>query len=76
MSAFALQEEVEDIIYRMGYVIVVSVPVILFIMIVAITCYLVGRNQGRRQAAATVSQYGPPAPPPPFQPPPPRDEKP
>ncbi|KDP29131.1 hypothetical protein JCGZ_16520 [Jatropha curcas] len=47
----------------MGYVIVVSLPLILFILIVALACYLVGRNLGRREAARLPQYYGPPAPP-------------
>ncbi|KAJ9181569.1 hypothetical protein P3X46_009686 [Hevea brasiliensis] len=56
----------------MGYVIVVSLPLILFIIILALACYLLGRNWGRRQAAAAriPQYYGPSAPPPRAQPPP------
>ncbi|KAF2289919.1 hypothetical protein GH714_039172 [Hevea brasiliensis] len=57
---------------EMGYVIVVSLPLILFIIILALACYLLGRNWGRRQAAAAriPQYYGPSAPPPRAQPPP------
>ncbi|CAA0830463.1 Unknown protein [Striga hermonthica] len=51
----------------MGYIIVISLPVILFFLITAIACYLFGRARGRQQS--TGLSYGPPAPaPPPFGP--------
>ncbi|KAG2690144.1 hypothetical protein I3843_09G170200 [Carya illinoinensis] len=46
----------------MGYIVVISLPVILFILIVALAFYLLGRAQGRSQAAR-IPHYGPPAPP-------------
>ncbi|OAY42690.1 hypothetical protein MANES_08G008300v8 [Manihot esculenta] len=49
----------------MGYIIVVSLPLILFILILALACYLIGRNSGRREAARIPQYYGPPAPAPP-----------
>ncbi|GER54308.1 60S ribosomal protein L12 [Striga asiatica] len=46
----------------MGYIIVISLPVILFFLITAIACYLFGRARGRQQS--TGLSYGPPAAPP------------
>ncbi|CAK9172807.1 unnamed protein product [Ilex paraguariensis] len=54
------EEEVEEI---MGYVVVISLPVILFFLIVAIACYLIGRARGREEAVRLPRYYGPPAPP-------------
>lgn len=48
----------------MGFVMVISLPVILFILIVALAFYLLGRADGRREAVLV----GPPVPAPPFQP--------
>ncbi|KAK7337074.1 hypothetical protein VNO77_17633 [Canavalia gladiata] len=53
---------------RMGFVVVVSLPLILFILILALACYLLGRAKGRRQSSSYPQQYGPPAPPPQAQP--------
>ncbi|KAM0990997.1 hypothetical protein ACFX13_009564 [Malus domestica] len=49
---------------QMGYIIVVSAPVILFIMIVALAFYLLGRATGRRQSSTAPQYFGPPVPPP------------
>ncbi|PRQ43563.1 hypothetical protein RchiOBHm_Chr3g0469801 [Rosa chinensis] len=49
----------------MGYIVVLSLPVILFILIVALAFYLLGRANGRREA---VIAGRPPVPAPPFQP--------
>ncbi|KAJ6922919.1 hypothetical protein NC652_016541 [Populus alba x Populus x berolinensis] len=54
----------------MGYVMIVSFPVILFILIVALAFYLLGRGRGRSEAARIPQYHGPPAPPFQFQPPP------
>ncbi|KAL4371320.1 hypothetical protein AHAS_Ahas06G0154000 [Arachis hypogaea] len=51
----------------MGFVVVVSLPLILLILIVALACYLMGRAKGRQQACGYPQQYGPPAPPPQAQ---------
>ncbi|KAI5345437.1 hypothetical protein L3X38_013314 [Prunus dulcis] len=48
----------------MGYVVVVSVPVILFIVIIALAFYLIGRANGRREAVSAQQHFGPPVPPP------------
>ncbi|KAI3474645.1 hypothetical protein Pfo_029830 [Paulownia fortunei] len=48
----------------MGYVVVVSLPVILFFLITAIACYLLGRARGREENVRLPQYYGPPAPPP------------
>ncbi|KAJ0657454.1 putative protein GAPT [Helianthus annuus] len=46
----------------MGYIIVISLPMILLLLIAAIGCYLFGKSRGRTEA--TIPQYyGPPAPP-------------
>ncbi|GMY14760.1 hypothetical protein FCV25MIE_09999 [Fagus crenata] len=45
----------------MGYIMVISLPVILFILIVALAFYLLGRAGGRSEAARQY--HGPPAPP-------------
>ncbi|EXC16204.1 hypothetical protein L484_024375 [Morus notabilis] len=58
----------------MGYIVVLSVPVILFILIVALAFYLLGRARGRSQAESVPQYYGPPAPP--FQAHPPPQDKP
>ncbi|TVU15188.1 hypothetical protein EJB05_38695 [Eragrostis curvula] len=42
---------------------VISIPAILLLIIVALGCYLFGRNRGRAEAAAPP-QFAPPAPPP------------
>jgi hypothetical protein len=47
----------------MGYFVVVSLPVILFIIIVALAFYLLGRARGRSEAGRVPQYYGPPAPP-------------
>ncbi|GFP83164.1 hypothetical protein PHJA_000459800 [Phtheirospermum japonicum] len=47
----------------MGYIVVVSLPVILFFFITAIACYLFGRARGRQENVRLPQYYGPPAPP-------------
>lgn len=49
----------------MGYLFVISFPAILFLLIVAIACYLLGRARGRQEAATLPQHYGPPVPAPP-----------
>nr|DAD28501.1 TPA_asm: hypothetical protein HUJ06_029969 [Nelumbo nucifera] len=45
----------------MGFVVVISLPVILFILILAIACYLLGRARGQTLARPAPPQYyGPP----------------
>ncbi|GMP85001.1 hypothetical protein CsSME_00038320 [Camellia sinensis var. sinensis] len=46
----------------MGYI-VISLPVILLFLIVAIAAYLFGRARGRTEATGVPQYYGPPAPP-------------
>ncbi|XP_076944617.1 uncharacterized protein LOC143615366 [Bidens hawaiensis] len=46
----------------MGYIIVISLPLILLFLIAAIGCYLLGKSRGRAEATIP-QQYGPPAPP-------------
>ncbi|KAL6903484.1 hypothetical protein ACP4OV_004297 [Aristida adscensionis] len=48
--------------------IVISIPAILLVAILALGCYLLGRNRGRAEAAAAPPQFAPPAPPPALQP--------
>ncbi|KAF3796369.1 hypothetical protein EJ110_NYTH03895 [Nymphaea thermarum] len=58
----------------MGSVVVVSVPLVVVILIVALVCYILGRSKGRREAqnqmmvAPPVYGAGVPPPPPPPQP--------
>ncbi|CAL9156894.1 unnamed protein product [Musa hybrid cultivar] len=53
---------------KMGFVVVISVPLILLVAILALACYLLGRRKGRTEA--TPMYYGPPAPPMAAGPPP------
>ncbi|KAI8556284.1 hypothetical protein RHMOL_Rhmol05G0240700 [Rhododendron molle] len=41
---------------------VISLPVILLLLIIALACYIFGRAQARSQAARASQYYGPPAP--------------
>lgn len=43
--------------------VVISLPVILLLMILAIACYLIGRARGREEEASRLPNYGPPPPP-------------
>ncbi|RHN48487.1 hypothetical protein MtrunA17_Chr7g0264301 [Medicago truncatula] len=52
----------------MGFELVISLPLILFILILALACYLLGKYRGRKQSSSQPQQYGPPAPPPQAQP--------
>ncbi|CAL9758205.1 unnamed protein product [Musa acuminata subsp. burmannicoides] len=52
----------------MGFVVVISVPLILLVAILALACYLLGRRKGRTES--TPMYYGPPAPPMAAGPPP------
>lgn len=47
----------------MGFVIVISLPVILLFLIAAIGCYLLGRASRRNESGRIPQYYGPPAPP-------------
>lgn len=53
---------------KMGFVVVISVPLILLVAILALACYLLGRRKGRTES--TPMYYGPPAPPMAAGPPP------
>jgi len=46
--------------------VVISIPAILLLIVLALGCYLLGRNRGRAEAAAAAAsqQFAPPAPPP------------
>lgn len=59
----------------MVYIVGVSLPLILFILIVALAFYLLGRSRGRNEAATIPQYFGPPAPPYHVQPQP-QDHKP
>ncbi|KAL3851559.1 hypothetical protein ACJIZ3_013441 [Penstemon smallii] len=48
----------------MGMVIVLSLPLILFSVLVGFGCYLFGRAKGRQEVYATAQVFGAPAPPP------------
>ncbi|KAM2042811.1 hypothetical protein ACFX16_036462 [Malus domestica] len=48
----------------MGMVVVISLPFILFTILLGFGCYFFGRARGRRDAIATAQVYGAPAPPP------------
>ncbi|KAH6782271.1 transmembrane protein [Perilla frutescens var. hirtella] len=48
----------------MGMVIVLSLPLILFSLLLGFGCYLFGRAKGRQEAYATAQIFGAPAPPP------------
>ncbi|XP_051129005.1 uncharacterized protein LOC127249949 [Andrographis paniculata] len=48
----------------MGAVIVLSLPLILFALLLGVGCYLCGRAKGRREAYANAQVFGAPAPPP------------
>ncbi|KXG26725.1 hypothetical protein SORBI_3006G149000 [Sorghum bicolor] len=45
--------------------VVISIPAILLLILLAVGCYLLGRNRGR---AAASQQFAPPAPPPGLSP--------
>ena len=47
----------------MGYVLIIPLWMLLFVVIVGITVYLFVRARRRRQAAQIPMYYGPPAPP-------------
>ncbi|CAL5015906.1 unnamed protein product [Urochloa decumbens] len=45
--------------------VVISIPAIFLVILLALGCYLLGRNRGRAEAAAAApQQFAPPAPPP------------
>ncbi|KAL4187437.1 hypothetical protein AMTRI_Chr09g19010 [Amborella trichopoda] len=48
----------------MGYVLVISLPLLLLAIIGAIGCYLLGRSRGRYESQTMPQWYAPPAPPP------------
>ncbi|XP_047959265.1 uncharacterized protein LOC125204603 [Salvia hispanica] len=48
----------------MGMVIVLSLPLILFSLLLGFGCYLFGRAKGRKEAYATAQIFTAPAPPP------------
>uniref|UniRef100_A0A0A9DX31 Uncharacterized protein n=1 Tax=Arundo donax TaxID=35708 RepID=A0A0A9DX31_ARUDO len=47
--------------------VVISIPAIILVIILALGCYILGRNRGRAEAAAPP-QFAPPAPPPTLPP--------
>ncbi|KAL8513018.1 hypothetical protein ACS0TY_019266 [Phlomoides rotata] len=48
----------------MGMVIVISLPLILFSLLLGFGCFLFGRAKGRQEAYTNVQVFGAPAPPP------------
>nr|BAJ98002.1 predicted protein [Hordeum vulgare subsp. vulgare] len=44
------------------FYLVISIPAILLLLVLALGCYMLGRNRGRAEAAAP-QQFAPPAPP-------------
>ncbi|KAL6502186.1 hypothetical protein OROHE_024779 [Orobanche hederae] len=48
----------------MGMVIVLSLPLILFSLLLGFGCYLFGRAKGRREVYTNAQVFGAPAPPP------------
>ncbi|KQJ83620.1 hypothetical protein BRADI_5g15835v3 [Brachypodium distachyon] len=53
---------------------VISIPAVLLVLILALGCYVLGRNRGRAEATS-LPQFAPPAPPPQFAPPAPAPPK-
>ncbi|XVF25335.1 hypothetical protein REPUB_Repub13aG0204600 [Reevesia pubescens] len=68
----------------MGLVVVISLPLIIFCILLGVGCYLFGRTKGRQDIRTNPQIYGVPAPPPgvttffpsPPPPPPPPHSKP
>ncbi|EXB75140.1 hypothetical protein L484_025916 [Morus notabilis] len=64
----------------MGMVVVISLPLILFCLLLGFGCYFLGRARGRQDVRTNAQIYGVPAPPPgaanPFPSPPPSHSKP
>ncbi|RVW87907.1 hypothetical protein CK203_039752 [Vitis vinifera] len=64
----------------MGMVVVISLPLILFSIILGFGCYFLGKAKGRKEAFANVQVFGVPTPPPGsgegFSSPPPPHKKP
>ncbi|KAK1290969.1 hypothetical protein QJS10_CPB18g02086 [Acorus calamus] len=50
--------------FKMSYVVVISVPLILLKTILAIACHLIERYRGRNEAQSVPHYHGPPVPPP------------
>ncbi|ONI11407.1 hypothetical protein PRUPE_4G105200 [Prunus persica] len=48
----------------MGMVVVISLPFILFTILLGFGCYFFGRARGRKDAIASAQVYGVPTPPP------------
>ncbi|CAN6455465.1 unnamed protein product [Victoria cruziana] len=48
----------------MGFVVVISVPMILFALLLGFGCYFLGRARGRKEVLATAQVHVFPAPPP------------
>ncbi|XP_022777249.1 uncharacterized protein LOC111318643 [Durio zibethinus] len=55
----------------MGMVVVISLPLIIFCILLGVGCYFLGRAKGRRDILTNPQIYGVPAPPPDATPPPP-----
>ncbi|XP_019057867.1 PREDICTED: uncharacterized protein LOC109116600 [Tarenaya hassleriana] len=48
----------------MGLVVVISLPLILFCLLLGFGCYFLGRSRGRQDIRTNPQVYGAPAPPP------------
>ncbi|KAG4952791.1 hypothetical protein JHK87_038385 [Glycine soja] len=48
----------------MGMVVVISLPFIIFCLVLGFGCYFFGRARGRREVQTNLQVYGMPAPPP------------
>ncbi|KAI4308552.1 hypothetical protein L6164_031611 [Bauhinia variegata] len=48
----------------MGLVVVISLPLILFCLILGFGCYFFGKSRGRQEVRTNPQVYGVPAPPP------------
>ncbi|XVE51725.1 hypothetical protein DITRI_Ditri02bG0064000 [Diplodiscus trichospermus] len=48
----------------MGLVVVISLPLIIFCILLGVGCYFLGRSKGRQEIRTNPQIYGAPAPPP------------
>ncbi|CAI0540721.1 unnamed protein product [Linum tenue] len=48
----------------MGMVVVISLPLILFCILIGVGCYFLGRNKGRQDIRTNPQVFGIPTPPP------------
>ncbi|KAI5014144.1 hypothetical protein ZWY2020_055534 [Hordeum vulgare] len=65
---YLLQVDCPELLAPLGslssamFYLVISIPAILLLLVLALGCYMLGRNRGRAEAAAP-QQFAPPAPP-------------